>query len=142
MRIYWTRDLDSREYEDALALRREVFLDELQGSENVEISEEDECDFAVLYDGDECVATGRIYQPKNGTARLQRIAVKKNRRAQGIGRLLLEEMEEKCARDGYEIIEICASQNALEFYKRLGYIEKGDWFLRDNLPHILIAKNL
>lgn len=142
LRVVWTRDLNSAEYQDALALRREVFLDELQGSEDVEISEEEACDFAVLYDGDRCVATGRIFRPEERTAHLQRIAVKKNRRGQGLGRILLEHMEQKCVREGFTTIAICASQNAVAFYKRLGYKEQGEWLLRDRVPHIWMAKAL
>ncbi|NLY08714.1 MAG: GNAT family N-acetyltransferase [Tissierellia bacterium] len=93
MEINWTNDLNNPVYKDALKLRLSVFVDELKGSLDVEISDEDGCIYSVVYEDDIPIAAGRIYSVSKQLARLQRIAVKKEYRNRGYGKILIDSLE-------------------------------------------------
>lgn len=150
MREYiFTDSLKSDDYKKILDLRVSVFVDELGGSKEVEIHDEEKCVFLGCFENDECIATGRIYIPnteqlngENLLPRLQRIAVKKEYRNTGIGSELIEKLEERCVSMNIPEVEICARMTALNFYKNLGYEQVGDIFKRDGFDHIVVKKVL
>src|SRR5690349_21232908 len=85
--------------EHALDIRQEVFVKEQNVPADLEIDEYDviseNVHHILLQDKDQYVATGRIIYYNSDTAKMQRIAVRREFRTHGFGRILLMAMEER-----------------------------------------------
>lgn len=138
----WTDDLNSKVYKDCLNLRIEVFVKEKNSSIEVEIQDEEKCDFIGLYNDNDLIGTGRIFFESKNEVLFQRIAMKKEFRSQGYGSLMIRKMEDRCKSLHINKIKICASMLALNFYKRLGYTTVGNPFDRCGINHIMMEKNI
>lgn len=75
-------------------------------------------------------------------ARLGRMAVEPGLRNRGVGAALLDEAE-RCARDaGSRRIDLHAQTPAVPLYSRNGYVQRGDTFFEEGLPHVSMDKSL
>lgn len=140
--------VESMEHLEAcLAIRREVFV----GEQQVPLEEEmDDCDrtpeschhVLIEIDGD-YAATARWQAYDSNTAKFQRIAVRKNYRGQGLGRILVLGMEDQAQESGYQYAMLDAQCQAEKFYQKLGYetlpIEP---FYDAGILHVRMAKAL
>lgn len=133
--------------EQALAIRTKVFVEE----QNVPVEEEiDQYDrltgtahHFLIQDGGEMVSTGRITYYDDETAKMQRIAVLKNYRSKGYGRVLLLAMEERARDLGLRYSLLDAQCQAEGFYKKLGYETISDEPFDDaGIPHVRMRKKL
>lgn len=126
-------------FDDAFYIRKTVFMDE-QGF----FDEFDDIDsvalHAVVYDGDKPIGCGRVFL-ENGKAHLGRIAVLLEYRKMGIGRILMQALEQ-AARENLEFshFELSAQKRAIGFYKSVGYEEIGEFYLDEGYPHITMIK--
>lgn len=126
-------------FDDAFYIRKTVFMDE-QGF----FDEFDDIDpvalHAVVYDGDKPIGCGRVFL-ENGNAHLGRIAVLLEYRKMGIGRILMQALEQ-AARENLEFshFELSAQKRAIGFYKSVGYEEIGEFYLDEGYPHITMIK--
>lgn len=126
-------------FDDAFFIRKTVFMDE-QGFFD-EFDDIDSYSFhVVVYDADKPIGCGRIF-PENDNAHLGRIAVLKEYRKQGIGRIIMEKLEQ-AARENLEFkrYELSAQKRAIGFYKSVGYEEIGEMYLDEGYPHITMVK--
>lgn len=131
--------------DDGKFIRKKVFIEE-QGFKD-EFDEYD-CDekaiHLVLYDNQQAVATGRLFtkdsQKKIYT--IGRLAVIKEYRKLGLGKVLVQSLEEKAKEEGAEKITISAQCRAEGFYKKLGYTSSGDIYYEETCPHIHMEKIL
>ena len=136
---YWTDNINDKIYKESLEIRKKVFIGELGSEPEVEICDEDKCIFLLIYVDESPAATGRI-ELCGKVAKLQRIAVEKDFRGSGLGYLLIKTLERKALEKRCELIEICASMRAYDFYRKLGYKEVGEKFLRCGIEHIIMRK--
>lgn len=86
--------------------------------------------FVVLYDGPDPVACGGLRALAGQTAEIKRMYVVPERRRWGLGRLLLEELEDRAARRGYERIRLDTGPRqprARAIYEGAGYREIPDY---------------
>lgn len=126
-------------FDDAFYIRKTVFMDE-QGF----FDEFDDIDsvalHAVVYDGDKPIGCGRVFL-ENGNAHLGRIAVLLEYRKMGIGRILMQALED-AARASFKFshFELSAQKRAIGFYKSVGYEEIGEFYLDEGYPHITMIK--
>lgn len=133
---------------DALDIRMKVFVEEQGVPRELELDEYDESPsscrhFIVLNEDGEPIATGRWKEYEPGVAKMQRIAVLKPDRGSGIGRQLLEGMEEDALKLGYTASLLDAQCTAEAFYKKLGYItESTEPFLDADILHVRMRKTL
>ncbi len=126
-------------FDDAFFIRKTVFMDE-QGFFD-EFDDIDETAYhAVIYDAGKPIGCGRIFLD-NGMAHLGRIAVLKEYRKLGIGRIIMESLE-KAASDNFEFshYELSAQKRAIGFYKSVGYEEIGEMYLDEGYPHRTMIK--
>ena len=125
---------------DVKTIREEVFMQE-QGFEN----EFDDLDaistFVVIYDGDKAMGTGRCYK-KGDTFIIGRVAVRKMYRGQGIGRQILEVLENVICSKGGHCIELSAQQRVQGFYESLGYTVVGGVYMDEHCPHVRMVKSI
>ena len=130
--------------EEALTVRRAVFIVEQGVPEREEIDE---------HDGDPAgvttavhvlarlhgrpVATGRLLldNPPGAHVHIGRVAVLAGLRRQGVGRALMQALQDEARRRGFAGITLAAQLQALPFYERLGYAARGDIFLDAGIEH-------
>lgn len=142
MTIKFTEDLTTSIYQDALAIRREVFMKEQGVSEAIEIDGEENCLHFVLYHNGQAIATCRLLKEDKEVVKLQRMAVLKNSRNLSIGKKLMLEAEKVAAEQGFKRIILGAQNTAIGFYTKLGYAIYGNEFLDANIPHHMMEKRL
>lgn len=142
-KIVWTKDLNSKTYEDALSIRYEVFVNEQNVPKDMEIDEfEDKSHHVVLYEEEQPVGTARIYHLGDGVYKIQRVAVLKEHRKKGIGAKLMNECELQINKQHGTKITLGAQLQALSFYEGLGYTAEGPEFMDAGIPHREMMKKL
>ncbi|MEZ4502801.1 MAG: GNAT family N-acetyltransferase [Dehalococcoidia bacterium] len=129
---------------DALTVRRTVFIEEQRVPEDLEIDEHDAeptSNVTALHvlarrDGHP-VGTGRLLLERDeaGHAHIGRVAVLASERRGGVGRLVMEALQDEARARGYRGITLAAQLHAIPFYERLGYTARGDVFLDAGIEH-------
>ena len=138
--------------DDALSVRRAVFIEEQQVSEEEEIDEHDR-DEGWLGDVVQMtgyltgrpVVTGRLMQetapaevgkdrPKCD-AHIGRVAVLEELRGKGYGKQLMLALHDESRKRGYRRLMLGAQLHAIPFYESLGYVARGDIFLDASMEH-------
>ena len=129
--------------DDIMALRKEVFIVEKNVPEHEELDgkEKEHIHFG-MYDGEILIACLRAQGVGEGLLHIGRIAVKKDCRGKGMGRILLEYLFTYAKENGFSAIELSAMDSAEGFYKKLGFIPKGDYYPEAGIPHIYMKKEL
>lgn len=134
------------ELETCLAIRRAVFIGEQHVPESIEIDQWDS--FApnrhilLLSDG-KAAGTARFRQLGEGIVKYQRIAVLPEFRGQGLGKILLEGLEQLAVQQGYQYVKIEAQQYAEGFYQRCGFATTDPVVFMDaEIPHLHMEKAL
>lgn len=136
------RVASAKELPELLALRHEVFCVE----QGVPVDlEQDGLDPTALHlvalDGRDVVGTCRILTGEDSW-RLGRMAVRADRRADGIGRKLMERAHREAQAAGARRISLAAQTPVQGFYERQGYISHGDVFIEAGIPHVLMDREL
>lgn len=133
--------------QQAFDIRIKVFVEEQGVSRDIEMDEYDEspeaCHHFLMFEDGLPIATGRWKEYEPGTVKMQRIAVLKPKRGLGVGKYLLQEMEEDAKRRGYQSSVLDAQCSAELFYQKLGYqTESTEPFLDANILHVRMRKHL
>jgi predicted GNAT family N-acyltransferase len=129
--------------QDALRVRRRVFIEEQGVPEDLEIDGHD-ADPAVVttalhvlarLDG-ESVATGRlVLDEHDGNLHIGRVAVLAEHRRHGLGRTVMLALQDLARERNATSITLAAQLHAIGFYERLGYTARGDVFLDAGIEH-------
>ena len=119
-----------------LNLRRTVFIEEQNVPKNEEVDGDDpDCDHILLTVSDIPVGAARL-KYYNDFIKVQRVCVLKNYRGQGIGskiiNFIIRHVEKNDIRSS---VRLGSQIHALEFYKRLGFIEFGEEYLDAGILH-------
>ncbi len=139
MRIRFGKEEDI--WQDALCVRRLVFIEEQQVSEDLEIDGfEKECIHFVLYK-DKPIGAGRL-RVIDDYVKAERVCILTSYRSEGFGRLIMEEMESVAKTNGFKKIKLNSQQHAEAFYIKLGYETISDIFFEANIPHVQMVKEL
>lgn len=127
---------------DILELRNQAFVIEKNVPKNIEFDGKDaEYMHFCLYDDNVLVGCAR--GNKEGSAmHVGRVTVKTNLRGKGYGKLLFENIELYAKELGLSQIELGAIETAVEFYKKIGFVTIGDYFIEAGWPHINMVKNI
>ena len=129
---------------DALSVRRAVFIDEQGVSEAEEIDEYDGDPgetrgvvHVVAYYRSVAAATGRlmISAPLDEHPHIGRVAVLREYRGQGLGRAVMLALHNEAQRRGYAGIALGSQLHAIPFYERLGYIASGEVYVDAGIEH-------
>ena len=123
-------------------IRTKVFMEE-QGFEQ----EFDDIDaistHIVLFVGNKPIATCRFfYSDIRGCHVIGRIAVLKEYRGHNYGATLVREAERVIAKQGAQLIGLSAQEQAIPFYRKMGYALVGDTYLVEGCPHIWMEKEM
>lgn len=135
------KKITSEDKSDAFCVRRRVFVEEQRVPMELEIDEyEDEATHFVAYIDGEPVGTARLRWKDHLTAKAERVAVLKPYRGNGVGKLLMQALEEEARRKNATSIQLHAQIQAQRFYERLGYKAYGDLFFDADIEHIAMKK--
>ena len=130
--------------DDALSVRRAVFIEEQQVSEDEEIDEHDRdggwvgnvVQMTGYLDG-KPVVTGRMMADttSDADAHIGRVAVLKELRGKGYGKQLMLALHDASRKRGFRRLRLGAQLHAIPFYESLGYTVSGDVFLDAGIEH-------
>ena len=133
---------NQKHFYDQVIIRSEVFLIE----QNVPIKEE--IDFYdrsaiqfIAYDEDTPIGAAR-FRVIERKGKVERVCVKKAYRKKGVGKLIMNTIEEYAKTQNITHLVLSAQLTALPFYQKLGYQEYGDVFLDANIEHKMMDKRL
>ncbi|WP_130609861.1 GNAT family N-acetyltransferase [Cohnella abietis] len=131
----------------AAKVREEVFVKEQGVPSELEIDEydisPDACYHFIVVEEGQAIAAGRFKRFEEEAAKMQRIAVLKPYRGMGVGKLLLQKMEEEAKADGFKASVLDAQCSAEVFYSKLGYlVESEEPFLDADIWHVRMRKSL
>lgn len=135
------------ELSHCLDIRKEVFVVEQKVPIELEIDEYDvigpDAHHVLIEVGDTYAATGRLTFYKDNAAKMQRIAVRREFRSQGIGKVLLLALEELAQTLGLTKSVLDAQCQAEPFYAKLGYTTiSTEPFDDAGIPHVRMEKPL
>ena len=121
-----------------LALRHEVFCVEQGVPMELEQDGRDATALQlVAIDGEAVIGTCRVLTDQE-TWRLGRMAVRADRRADGVGRGLIDLAHREARAAGARRVSLAAQVLVQGFYERQGYISQGEVFMDAGIPHILM----
>lgn len=130
-------------FEDARAVRRDVFIEEQDVSEAEEWDgHDDDAIHYVVYDGEEPVGTARLRTPEDDIGKAERVAVLEAHRGDGIGRRLMTVLEDEARDQGCSRMRLHAQTAVEGFYETLGYEAVSDEFEEAGIPHVEMVKAL
>ena len=137
------RVISEEDLEAALGLRREVFIEEQDVPEALELDGLDtESTHFLARRGGEPVGTARLRDHGDGVAKAERVAVRQSRRGEGWGRRIMIAVEEHASEAGYERVRLAAQVPVVGFYERLGYEVVSEEFTDAGIPHRSMEKPL
>ena len=143
MEFIWTVDLTSGYYNDAISIRKKVFVEEQHVPPELEIDDlEDQTIHVIGYIENKAVATARLYKKDATTFKVQRVAVSLDFRKKNLGNQLMLEIERYAQSKHFKTLVLDAQDHALVFYEKLGYHMKGEGFLDAGIPHHMMSKKL
>ena len=131
---------------DAQRIRTTVFIDEQGIPADREWDETDpdpQCVHAVAYNRFGVpLATGRVLEHVPGVAKIGRMAVVQSMRGSGVGHAVLEALMRVGRQRGYREAVLHAQTSASGFYRRAGFIERGQSFEEVGIPHVEMLRAL
>lgn len=136
-------EFGSPEYGVELEMRHRILREPL----GVEWTEEErgwepkERHFGMLEE-ETVVACVLVRELGDGYVKLRQMAVEPERQGSGVGRELLERVEELLWKDGVKQIELNARDVAVGFYAKQGYEKVGEEFVEVGIPHRKMRKGL
>lgn len=130
-----TRQLDVETLYAILRLRQDVFVLEQEclypdlDGRDLEVGT---VQWWAEVDGGDVVATLRVLDEGDGTARIGRVATAATARGRGIAEALVRAATQDATGD-----VVLDAQSHLEgWYARLGFVRDGDEFVEDGIPHV------
>ena len=98
---------------------------------------------AFIEDNYKVIACGRLQDNGGGVGQIRYMAVDADYQGKGLGKLIVDKLEEEAKKINLQTIELQARENAVEFYKSQGYVVKETSFkLWDIIQHYLMAKEI
>lgn len=126
---------------EAETIRREVFVLEQGFSDEFDGFDSISTHLVMFYD-DSPVATLRFYDEGDGSCHVGRVAVKKDRRGYGFGKIIMNEAFELARAEGFIRMTVGAQEDKAGFYISCGFEPDGERYFEQNYPHLPLSKKL
>ena len=131
------------EYEETISLRNEVFrkpwgLD----IKDDDLSPDKEMDIYGAYLNDKLIGTVFLAEQEEDVARVRNVAIYEEYRGKGLGRYLMDFIEDIARRKGYTKVYLMGRTIVEEFYHKLGYKTIGEPYDYRTIPHVDMIKEL
>ena len=129
---------------DASALRTAVFVQEQRVPLELEWDEADEGALhAVAYNRmGQALGTGRLLRHAPGIGKIGRMAVSRVMRGSHLGRDILHTLQAHARSRGDTEVLLYAQRSAEGFYRRLGFVPRGEPFEEAGIPHLEMFQSL
>lgn len=130
--------------EQAAALRREVFVEELGIGLGLDADAQDGAAVHALVRNrlGQPLATARLVQEGPALARVARMAVSRTMRSTGFGRVVMEALMQLAAERGDTRVVLQSQCSAEGFYTHLGFTPIGEPYDEAGVPHIDMARRI
>jgi predicted GNAT family N-acyltransferase len=132
------------EFKQYYALRYRILRapwGEPEGSEVDDI--EDQCFHIMAVDNQKLVAVGRLQVNTADEAQIRYMAVEKNYEGNGIGRMIVEALEQEAINRKVNTLMLDAREPAVGFYQKLGYrTGKKSYVLFNEIQHYRMTKQI
>lgn len=140
MKMEW--NYGKKDIEDCFLVRKKVFVDEQNFSEELEYDDIDAVAYHLcFYDEDRPIAAARLFQ-ENDHYHCGRICVLKEYRGSGLGRIIMNEIERKAKELNATTLILSAQVRVKPFYLKAGYQTYGEEYFDEYCPHIEMRKAL
>jgi predicted GNAT family N-acyltransferase len=103
--------------------------------------QDDQCHHLIAYIDQDPVGVARLRPLETEMAKLERVAVLKPWRGQGIGKALVQTAIALVQTQNIEILVLHAQLPSVPFYESLGFTASGDPFLEANIPHLKMQQS-
>lgn len=131
------------ELEAAFKVRKQVFVTEQGIPEDIELDDrENEALHMVVQDGAKVIGTARVMFLDNGQAKLERMAILKPYRRQGIGSKVIAFINEELRNRQVKQVILHAMYSVVAFYQHCGFETSGPTFWEAGIKHIKMQRNL
>ncbi|MFD1412611.1 GNAT family N-acetyltransferase [Oceanobacillus jeddahense] len=134
---------EKQDLQKVFEIRKEIFVKEQEVAEEEEFDAFDsldtDCDHILVYYDNQPVGTGRVREVE-GIGKLERICILKPYRKYGLGKVVVDSLEEIALEKGLTHAKLHGQTHAEGFYHKLGYETASDEFLEDGTPHYLMVK--
>jgi predicted GNAT family N-acyltransferase len=119
-----------------------VFVEEQGVPEDLEMDgwDDDAVHFVAYDDGP--VAAARLREPDPDVGKVERVAVLRERRREGIGRVVMDRVEAVAVDLGLHKLRLHAQTSVESFYRKLGYERTSDVFQEAGIDHVAMEKGL
>lgn len=136
-------DVGSDEHKFAVKLRENIYsnLYNVNYTEKALPKDDKYIHIVGLNEKKEVIATA-ILELGNKKCEIYGVAVKEDFRNQGIGSAIMSFCENYAVSLGCKEIYFNAREAAVYFYKKMGYVCEGEYFIEDTMPHIKMKKNI
>jgi len=132
-----------KEYNDAIFIRRKVFVEEQDVPAHLELDEFDsEAVHFIAYDGETPFGAGRIRKIEPSIGKIERVCILENYRGKNLGNLIMQSMEDYAISKVFHKLKLNAQSHALPFYEKRNYIMTSPEFLEAGIPHRAMEKSL
>ncbi|MCH5465390.1 GNAT family N-acetyltransferase [Levilactobacillus tujiorum] len=123
-------------YQDALQIRKDVFIAEQEIDPQVELdgTDEDKMHY-VGYVDDQPVTTARIDMLAGNRVKIQRVATEKTARHHGYAGELIKQIIVDAKKSDVTRVELDAQLTAMAFYQELGFEPIGEPFEEAGIQH-------
>jgi predicted GNAT family N-acyltransferase len=122
---------------EARAIRYAVFCEEQQVPLDLEWDEhENVCEHVLAEVAGVPFGAARVRPYKPGVFKVERVAVLKEARGQGIGLFIMAEIMRRLADRKAAAVVLNAQTQVEAFYHRLGFVSEGEHFMEAGIPHV------
>ena len=132
-----------QELRDAQEVRKKVFQEE-QGIDTVLDfdGKDNEADHVIVYKNNEPIGAARVrlLDENKELAKIERVSVLKEHRKSGTGSQIMEYIHTFLEKRGIKESKLESQEYAKDFYKKLGYKQKGESFEEVGIPHVEMRK--
>lgn len=128
---------------DALTVRYAVFVDGQGVPEDRERDgRDDDATHFVAFDDGRAIGAARLREVEPGTGKVERVAVREDRRGEGWGERIMATVEDAARERGLSTLVLHAQTHVEAFYANLGYETTSDEFEDAGIPHVEMRKSL
>lgn len=107
------------------------------------LADEMEAIHAVVVENDQIIGVARMHQSGENQGQVRCVAVAAEAQGKGVGKAIMLYLEEKAKEMGMQEIVLEARENAVPFYKSMGYvIEKESYLLFGEIQHYRMKKGI
>jgi predicted GNAT family N-acyltransferase len=134
---------DLNDFARCIMIRTRVFVIEQNISAEIETDEwENGSTHYLATEEEKALATARWRLIDDQTAKIERVAVLKEARGQGVGTELMRYiLQEIHSHRKIQTIKLGSQNSAIPFYEKLGFQVIGEEYLDAGIPHHLMFKN-